>query len=160
MKVMLNSTDFSKLKPETVADIFSLVRFGQQSADATTEAPVGYNPWTDPDFGWDTAADLSINQIQHFMETVSDAVAGGIKYIAINGPSVMGSDLLNGTDITALNAFQGATTKRTRSVTKVDNATLLGWDDWNDTDKYPDRIGQYGVTEVTFKSLRRFFGIG
>ncbi len=160
MKVMLNSADLSKLKAATVEEIFSLLKWPNASKSQPTDAgSSGYDPWTDPDFDWEDVADLSINQIQHFMETVSEPIAEALEYIATHGPSVPGQDLIKNTDISALNAFQGATTKRTRTITKVDDARLLGWDSWDNEEKYPDCVGRYGVTEVTFNSLRRHFGV-
>lgn len=160
MKIMLNSSDLSKLKAGTVEDIFSLIeRPNASKSQAADAGSKGYNPWADPDFDWDDVADLSINQIQHFMETVSEPIAEALEYIATHGPSVPGQELIENTDISALNAFQGATTKRTRTITKIEDAKLLGWDSWSNAEKYPDGVGRYGVTEVTFNSLRRHFGI-
>ncbi|MGU3389175.1 hypothetical protein [Sphingomonas sp. M1A8_2b] len=147
MKMLLNESDFSKLRPETVADILSLLTPTRAAKEAEQDAnPVVHG----------SPVDLSLNQVQHYMETPSDAVRSGIKYIAINGPAVWGQDLLEGSDVTTLRDFQGATTKRARTVTKVEGATLLGWDDWNE---YEDHPGRYGVTDVTFASLRRYFDL-
>jgi hypothetical protein len=145
MQIMLNKADLSKLQPATVADILSLLKAPREQGKPKLD---------DEGFDWDNVVDLSFNQVQHFMETISDPVSDGLRYIAENGPIVWGADLLEGSEISTLKDFQGATTKRTRNVTKVDGSTLLGWDDWN---SYEDHPGKYGVTDVTHASLRRYF---
>lgn len=147
MQITLNDNDISKLKPETVADIWSLI--GAQKRG-------GKPMQADDTIDYDDVADLSINQVIHFMETVSAPVVNGLKYIAEHGPRVHGNELLENAEVPALKDFQGATTKRVRKITGVDDAMLLGWDDWT---KYADGIGYYAVTNVTYDSLRRYFKI-
>lgn len=147
MRITLTEKDFSRLQPRTIADILALVQGNVNEEVAELEA-----------LEWGNPVDLSFNQVQHFMETVSDSVLSGLQYLADHGPIVHGNDLLLNSDITSLRSFQGATTKRARNVTGVHGSTLLSWDDWN-SEQYEDGVGRYGVTNVTFDALRRYFEI-
>ena len=144
MQLVLTDQDLRALKPTTRADILAtLFRKGapQQESD-------------DNEIEWEGVVDLSASQISEFMQNVSDKYAAGLRVIAEHGP-VIKANLLDEVGITNYGHFQGRVTLRTRTVTGDPDAFLFGWDDWNLGEN--DGIGHYGVTDVTFRSLRKFF---
>ena len=146
MQLVLDEGDISALKPATRADIIAtLFRKGKHT-------PTG----SDGSVDWTDVVDLSPLQVEEFMKKVSPEYSAGLKIIAEHGP-VIKADMLNQTGITNYGHFQGRMTLRTRTVTGDKDAFLFGWDDWGSTEN--DGIGHYGVTDETFRSLRKYFKI-
>jgi hypothetical protein len=88
------------------------------------------------------------------MDGCSEETIHGLLAIAELGPVIHASRLNPTFNQDTYRYFQGAVTKRTRTITGDKDACLLAWDDW---DKSSDGIGHYAVTMTTFHSLRRYF---
>lgn len=146
MQLVLTDQDLSALKPATRADILAtLFRRG-----APPETAV------DNEVDWDEVVDLTPDQMHEFMSGVSDKYAAGLRIIAEHGP-VIKANLLDQVGIENYGHFQGRITLRTRTVTGDKDAYLFGWDDW--TTEANDGVGHYGVTDATFRSLRKYFNL-
>ena len=143
MNLTLSAKDISKLSSSTRAELAALF-FPKMNSDL-------HPGFKKSDF--DGVADLTPGQIEDFMEGCSEITIAGLRVIAENGPRIHAS-LLDGAKVENYGSFQGAVTKRTRTITKDKNAYLLAWDHWADA---PDGIGHYAVTGETFRSLRIYF---
>lgn len=144
MNLTLNARDISKLSPSARAELQALF-----FPKAGVVLPEGF---TEDDF--ENVVDLTPEQITEFMHGCSQSTKDGLEVIAIHGPVVDGR-LLHEVEIENLGSWQGAITKRTRTVTGDRNAFMLAWDDWTVA---PDNIGKYAVTQVTHQSLQAYFG--
>lgn len=144
MKITLNQNDLSKLKPQTREDLLSLV-FPKPKATTIKGTE---------NFEWEGVIDFTLNQIESFISGCSEQTTKGLRVFAENGP-VIHASLLNTVGITNYGSFQGSCTKRARTISGQKDAFLFSWDDW-DTDKN-DGLGHYAVSEMTFRSLRKYF---
>jgi hypothetical protein len=144
MQLVLTIEDLNALKPATRADIVATLFRRAATAGAAS----------DNDIDWEGVVDLTPDQVKTFMSKVSDKYAAGLRIIAEHGP-VIRADLLEQAGIENFGHFQGRITLRTRTVTGDPDAFLFGWDDW--TTKENDGVGHYGVTDVTHRSLRKYF---
>ena len=149
MQFIINDTDFSKLKPGTRQDIIATLL-------STTTNPV---PEYDMEgFDWDEVVDLTPDEVEEFVAACSEQTVAGLRVIAEHGP-VIAANLLNEVGIENYGHFQGRVTKRTRTVTGDKHAYLFTWDDWQSEENAERGYGHYAVTEKTFRSLRRYFGL-
>lgn len=110
--------------------------------------PAGFD---EDDF--EDVVDLTPGQVEKLIEGCAPETVAGLKVFAEHGP-VIHASLLNAAGIENYSHFQGRVTKRTRTVTKDKDAYLFAWDDW---DEAPNNVGQYAVTQATFRSLRIYF---
>jgi hypothetical protein len=153
MMVTLTEADLGKLSPVAFNEIVALM--GGVSAPPLPAPPP-------PDLGGDylgidleDVADLTLKQVQTWMERASDKTKLGLRVIAEHGP-VIRAQLLTDAGIENLAHFQSRTTIRTRTVTGDAEAYLLSWNDWSQVE---DGEEKYAVTPITHQSLRRYFGL-
>ena len=152
MQIVLTENDLIKLKPSTRADLLAnLFPKVQETQSGDAEG-----------FDWDDRVSLTPGQVEEFMPGCSDVVQAGLRVIAEHGP-VIHAQLLDQAGIENYGSFQGAVTKRTRTVTGDKHAYLLTWDDWSSEENWNSEknmaIGHYAVTDGTFRSLRIFFNL-
>lgn len=102
---------------------------------------------------FEDVVDLTPGQVEKFIEGCAPETVAGLKVFAEQGP-VIHASLLDAAGIDNYSHFQGRVTKRTRTITKDKDAFLFAWDDWT---KAPNDVGQYAVTQTTFRSLRIYF---
>ncbi len=151
MDIILTAGDLSRLKPSTRTDIVNLI-LGAAGSSAPT--PQG----TSDGWDWDEVVNLSPDRVSEFMQGCSEETIAGLRVIAEHGP-IISADLLKQVGIDNYGHFQGRVTKRTRTVTGDKHSFLLSWDDWRSTENAARGFGHYGVTEITFQSLRGYFGL-
>jgi len=149
MKLLIDEHDLSRLKPETRADLL---------ATLTSSASTGTLPNHDPRFDWAHVVDLTLEQVEQFMETASDSTREGLKVVARRGPVFL-ADELKAAGITNYGHFQGRVTQRTRTVTRKKRAFLFTWDDWTTGDNKVRGFGHYAVSRNTWESLKAYFKI-
>ena len=99
--------------------------------------------------------DLTLRDLQTWMEAASDKTKLGLRVFAESGPVII-AQALTDAGITNISHFQSRVTVRTRTVTGDKNAFLFGWDDW---EIVAEGKGKYGVTPITHQSLRRYFNL-
>lgn len=145
MKLILTRKDFSKLKSSTRADLIAtFTGHFQKVTDGSN----------DDDY-WTGVADLTLKQVEKFIAGCSEQTINGLKVLAQHGPKINAS-MLDEAGIERYGSFQGATTKRTRTITGDDESYLLAWNDW---DLAADGVGDYEVTKMTHRSLRAHFNL-
>lgn len=144
MEITLNQSDIRKLKPETLADILSVLL--PQPETPVVEGPEG--------FDWDGVVNFTPQDIENFVSGCSEQTVDGLRVIARHGP-VIHTSLLDTVGITNYGSFQGSCTKRARTISGDKNAYLLSWDDW-EADEDGDS-GNYAVSHITYQSLRTYF---
>jgi hypothetical protein len=105
------------------------------------------------DVDWTDVVDLTPGQVEEFMAGCSEWTVKGLRVIAERGEKVHGSALREA-GIENVGHFQGAVTKRTRTITGDRHAFLFTWDDWS---AQPDGVGHYFVPAATVRSLRIYF---
>jgi hypothetical protein len=155
MQIVLTSDDLRKLSEAARAEILALV-LGRDAGEAS---PVADADAYGPDYaGIDMSGvvDLSFRETQKWMAAASDRTKAGLYVFAAQGGVLTAKDLTRA-GITNLPHFQSRTTIRTRTIKKDRDAYLLGWDDWS---RVEDGDGRYAVTPKTYRSLRRYFGLG
>lgn len=145
MNLTLNSKDISKLSPSARAELAALF-----FPKVDFALPDGFD---EDDF--EDVVDLTPDQVREFVLGCSDMTVAGLRLFAQHGPSIKAT-LLEEAGFENLGSFQGAVTKRARTVTKNRSAFLLAYDDWSEHD---DGVGLYAVTQTTFRSLKAHFGI-
>jgi hypothetical protein len=148
MLLVFTKEDISSFSPSTRAELMAAA-FPKPKA-FPNGFPSGFNK---DDF--EDVIDLTTDKIEEFMEGCSSETIDGLKVFAEHGPAIHAS-LLDDANIENYGHFQGRVTKRARTVTKNKDAFLFAWDDWT---KAPDKIGQYAVTQVTYRSLRSYFDL-
>ncbi len=136
MKLLIDEHDFTRLKPETRADLLAVF---------TTPASASNLPNHDPRFDWAHVVDLTVEQVEQFMETASPTTRDGLKVVAKRGPVFLANEL-GAAGITNYGHFQGRVTQRTRTVTRKKKAYLFTWDDWSTGDNKVRGFGHYAVT--------------
>jgi hypothetical protein len=154
MQLVISDADFSKLKATTRADLIATL-LNSAAAPAGPKAE---------GFAWDEVVDLTPDEVVAFMDgdpdrgilSISERTIAGLKVIAEHGP-IIAAILLDEAEIENYGNFQGAVTKRTRTITGNKHARLFAWDDWNDEENHEGGYGHYAVTEKTHHSLRCYF---
>lgn len=106
-------------------------------------------------------ADLTLSQVQRWMDRVSDTTKSAVRLFAEFGP-VIDVSLLYEAGVTNVAHFQSRTTVRTRTITGSKDLFLLAWDRRDDawpvdpeTKRYLS--GRYAVSNMTYQSLRQYF---
>lgn len=148
MQLVLTSEDLSTLSDATRDEL--LAKLLPRPVVPPTNLPQGM----DPD-AFDDVVDMTPGQIEEFMGGCAPQTIAGLRLFAQHGP-VVHADLLSQAGITNYAHFQGAVTKRTRTVTGKKGAYLFAWDDWS---SHPSGIGSYVVTPATLRSLKIFFNL-
>lgn len=167
--LMLSEQDLKHLTPGARAEVYGLfdlaagISVAAMSAATPTSAgpampPAELDPEVRAAFDWQFAADLTLKQVQTWMEAASPKTKDGMRVIAEHGP-VFHSTLLTEAGIDNLPHFQSRTTMRTRTVTGDKSAFLLTWDEWAWNEDETVLSGRYAVTPLTHQSLRRYFGL-
>jgi hypothetical protein len=147
MKLLIEQDDFTKLKPETRADLVATLLAG-----AAPPLPAAV-----PGIDWDGVVDLSETEVEEFMARTHARTRAGLRVFAEHGP-VIAANQLGLAGITNYGHFQGRVTQRTRTIKKTRKKVwLFGWDDWAVGDNAKRGYGHYGVTQTTYASLRKFF---
>lgn len=155
MRLVLKESDLARLKPETRADIVatlmcSAAQIHPTDATTTSAAPLA------PNIDWENVVDLSVDEVALFMEGAGASTRAGLEIFAKLGP-IVAADALNAAGITNYGHFQGRVTQRTRTIKKRKRVYLFGWDDWTVGENEERGFGHYGVTNQTWRSLRRYF---
>lgn len=145
MNLILNKEDISKLSPSARAEIAELF-----FPKVTFALPEGFE-----EHDFEGVVDLTARQIAEFVDGCSDLTIAGLRVFAAHGPCIDAA-LLHQAGFENLGSFQGAVTKRTRTITKNRDAYLLAYDDWGE---YENGIGKYAVTQMTYESLRTHFAV-
>lgn len=149
MKLLIDENDLTKMKPETRADLLAvLTNLGSGST----------LPNHDPRFEWHNVVDLSLTQVEQFMETASDKTAAGLEVFAKRGPVILANEL-QAAGITNYGHFQGRVTQRTRTVTRRKKVYLFTWDDWSTGANAQRGFGHYAISRNTWESLKAYFKI-
>lgn len=159
MYLILTDVDLRGLKPETRADLFASVSPVPMNLPANTAPPAtapvpgakGIDDMRD-------VVDLTPEQVATFVDGIHQQTIDGLRVFAEHGP-VIDAHRLDEVGITNYSHFQGRVTKRTRTVTGNKDAYLFGWDEWEWEDDTTLTSGRYAVTETTYRSLRKFFGL-
>lgn len=144
MQITLNQSDLSKLKPETVADLISVLL--PRPETPVVEGPEG--------FDWEGVVNFTAKDVENFVSGCSDQTIDGLRLIAQHGP-VIHTSLLDSVGITNYGSFQGSCTKRARTVSGNKEAYLLSWDEWEASEDGDS--GNYAVSNTTYQSLRTYF---
>lgn len=153
MHIVLTPEDFRQLSKGARDEIVALV-LGQ--------GPEPVPPATGPHDGeyagidMTDVVDLRFRQVQKWMAAASDQTKRGL-YVFARNRGIVKAKMLTEAGIENLPHFQSRTTIRTRTITGDRDAYLLGWDDWT---RVEDGEGRYAVTPTTYRSLRRYFGLG
>jgi hypothetical protein len=162
MDLILKPEDLGKLKPETVAELVGLVAGKEQERGRkAVRLVMRVLPLNSHGMDYEGVVDLSPEQVSQFMAGVSDQTREGLKVFAEHGPILdVTTGLLDDVGIENYGHFQGRVTKRARTVTGDPEAYLLGYDEWEWNDK-GDTLekGRFGVTQTTYDSLRKYFGL-
>lgn len=150
MQLVIDETDLSRLKPETRADLFATLI--QTASPPPLADPV-------PGLDWDNVVDLSLSEVEEFMSRVAVKTKAGLRVFAEKGPVLL-AKTLEAAGIDNYGHFQGRVTLRTRTIKRTKKKIyLFGWDDWT-TDENTERgYGHYGVTDTTYRSLRKYFDL-
>lgn len=148
MNLMLDANDISGLSPSARAELMALV-FRRPAVD---------DPANSSDLEWDDVIDFTPELIEEFMEGCSDKTIAGLRVFAEHGP-VISAALLKEAGIDNYGQFQGAITRRTRTVTGDSDAFMFTWDDWQSPENTALGYGHYAVTATTHRSLRGYFGL-
>jgi len=152
MMITLTQQDFAALSPGTRTEVLALL--GQaESTKAMKAEPSAVTSEEYKGIDMEDVVDLSLKQVQAWMEAASDKTKLGLRVIAEHGPVIRAEDLTS-VGIDNLAHFQSRTTIRTRTVTRNKNAYLLGFDDWSEAE---EGKGRYAVTPTTLRSLRSYF---
>jgi hypothetical protein len=151
MHLTLNSEDFLEL-PIHVQEALIAMLSGKM---ANVSKPVTDSQYED--FDMDSVVDLTFPQIQTWMKEASDKTKLALKVIAKHGPIVDFHIIEDEAGVENFSHFQSRTTIRTRTVTGIKDARLLGFDAWvkGEGDQYVS--GHYAVTPITLQSLQRYF---
>lgn len=149
MQLMLDDNDLSNLKPETRADLIATL-LGTVGGPAQNHAP-GFN--------WENVVDLSVAEVEQFMEGAAAKTRDGLKVFATTGPILL-ADALNVAGITNYGHFQGRVTQRTRTIKGKKKVFLFTWDDWTTKENTERGFGRYAISDTTYRSLRTYFKLG
>ena len=98
--------------------------------------------------------DLKPEQVSDFMSGLQHKTKDCLRVVAEHGP-IIDAKLLG---IENYSHFQASMTKRIRTLTDDKNARLITWGDWMKSEN-GDITFYYGVTIVTYKSLRMYFDL-
>lgn len=120
--------------------------------------PVSKASRGDDRFDWDDVVDLSLDEVAAFAEGAGDKTIAGLRIFAERGPVIL-ANALNAAGITNYGHFQGRVTRRTRTVKRDEDAYLFTWDDWSEGENMEREFGHYAISDVTYRSLRRFFNM-
>ena len=152
MYIVLDQAGFAKLSPSARAEV--LACFDPLPRPDKTLAEKGdYG-----DIDMTDVAELDEEQVRFWMEAAQDKTKDGLRVIAEHGP-VLDAWRLSDAGIDNIPHFQSRTTIRTRTVTKNKRAFLLSWDDHWEWDGARPTAGRYAVSEMTYRSLRSYFGL-
>jgi hypothetical protein len=158
MEIRLTPEDCARLSPDLLSQLITQLIAHPRPADAaagSTPAPAPEAPDASG-IDYEGVIDLTPRQVTAFMRGCQQPTKDGLRVFAEHGPEI-DAKLLHSVGITDCSRFQGNLTKRTRTVTGIPGAFLLGWDhDWQYA---AGKVvsGRYGVTQTTFASLRKYF---
>ena len=148
MNITLDVNDISSLSPSTRAELSALLFRRRSQSDPDNAA----------EFDFEDVADFTPAMIKKFAERCSDKTMAGLRIFAEQGPKIS-ADLLNAAGIDNYGQFQGAVTRRTRTVTGDPDAFMFGWDDWHEGENAERGFGHYAVTARTHSALREYFDL-
>ena len=148
MQIVLSETDFKKLSAQAQTEILNLQRGNDN----------GYiNGGADSDFG---AYDLTPALARQFLNGVSDVTRKFVKVFAENRGRAKPDQMLKATGrskYTELTGITSGITRRLRKISGVREAYLLDWD--YEGEEAGTWDGEWIVTETTYESLKKYFGI-
>lgn len=148
MNITLDTNDLSNLSPSARAELSAML-FRRRSAS---------DPDNVAEFDFEDVADFTPAMIEKFAERCSEKTMAGLRVFAEHGPKIR-ADLLNEAGIDNYGQFQGAVTRRTRTVTGDPEAFMFDWDDWTVGENAERGFGHYAVTARTYSALREYFGL-
>ena len=148
MHISLTIQDFVSLSPAAQAEIMAI--WNGHPVEKPAPKLVVDADYTGIDM--EDREDLTPKQIRKWMEKASDKTKDGLRVFAELGPIVTSQQLVDA-GIDNLGHFQSRVTMRTRTVSGDPDAYLFGWNEWTDGE------GLYGITEMTYRSLRQYFGL-
>ncbi|TPK78230.1 hypothetical protein [Mesorhizobium sp. B2-4-17] len=153
MLIVLDQADFAKLSPSVRAEILGSFNLSKSPRPELIVSDGDYDGIDMTD-----VVDLDDEQVRYWMEAAQEKTKDGLRVIAEHGP-VLEASLLSDAGIDNIPHFQSRTTIRTRTVTKNKRAFMVGWDEPWKWDGNRPIVGRYAVTGMTFRSLRKYFGL-
>jgi hypothetical protein len=148
MQITLDNDDISNLSPAMRAELSTILFRRRANPD----------PANVSEFEFEDVADFTPAMIEKFAERCSEKTMAGLRVFAEHGPKIR-ADLLKQAGIENYGQFQGAVTRRTRTVTGDPDAFMFDWDDWGEGENAERGFGHYVVTARTYSALREHFGI-
>lgn len=148
MNITLDADDINNLSPGARAELSSMFFRRRAPSDPANVAELDF----------EDVADFTPRLIEKFSERCSEKTMAGLRVFAEHGPKIE-ADLLNAAGIDNYGQFQGAVTRRTRTVTGDPEAYMFAWDDWTVGENAERGFGHYAVTARTYSALREYFDL-
>jgi hypothetical protein len=152
MFIVLTPEDLRRLRPDILREMLSHLGQGTISAAATgATVPPGAE-----DMNFTGVVDLMPEQVAHFMAGIKhERNIKCLRVIAEHGP-VVDAKLFG---IENYSHFQASMTKRIRTITGDENASLLTWAESEKSEEGKPITYYYAVSVITYESLRKYFGL-